>query len=241
MFTDEQLLSVLDGTAHPDLVDAVTQAMEADPALEDRMMALDPLADVIRDAVRPVSANVEPETFVPIAAPPRTAWWPAGLAAAIGGAAVYVTMTLVAADPAKDWMVEVAAYQALYSPQTISEISTTPTQLAQQFDRAGAAIGRPLPAEALSSLSGLSLIRTQILEFEGEAIAQIVFADSSGRPIAFCITQTGAADTRSIEFAERRGMESAAFARGGFEFLLIGGQDAAQIERSAGALQQLFS
>lgn len=140
-------------------------------------------------------------------------------------------------------MQQVAAYQALYSTDTIKTISSTDNELISQLSLAESALSISLPKETLAQIDGLELRRTQMLSYDGQPLAQIVFSDNEGRPIALCIMLTAdAPQSGAVNLVKRQGLESAAFSSGDFGFLLIGPTDASAISRYAheimGALAQ---
>jgi surface antigen len=77
-FTDAQLAAFLDGTLEDDaLLEAIEAAINADPALADRVEALasgdDPAALAVRDAFAPVLSAPVPEKLTQIVAVPESA------------------------------------------------------------------------------------------------------------------------------------------------------------------------
>lgn len=244
-FSDAELMAFLDGTISADRSEAIVAALGTDPALEDRLMALDDLGPVVRDAFeaataeRDLSALAVPATAGP-SKPGMSRPWLA--AAAVALLAITGTLTIFGGGPRVDpWMEQVAAYQALYSEATIAHVAADPADLAGQLDRAAQVLSINLPQAELESVAGLDLVRAQILEFEGRPLAQIVFADQAGQPIAFCIIGTNEAPSdRALSLVALQGMESAAFSSDAHAFFLIGRTDRPAIAGFAADFQAIF-
>ena len=71
-------------------------------------------------------------------------------------------------------MHQVAAYQALYSADTISMVAHSPAEIAEQLARSQAALKIDLNGDTLSKLSGLALKRA-VARVRRTATSQIVF------------------------------------------------------------------
>jgi hypothetical protein len=142
------------------------------------------------------------------------------------------------ADAAPDWRVEVAHYQALYTPETINAINLAPGEAEAQVGRAAAQIGANVPLAELAAHDGLELRRVQVLGFEGAPLAQIVFAHSSGVPVALCLIRTGGKE--QLAMGERLNMASADWAVDGIEYLLIGDISAVDMAAHATRIRDLI-
>lgn len=246
-FTDRELLDFLDGTLPATRQRELTEALLHDPDLETRLMEMDSVAPMVRDAFAGVGNTRTIEKLLPALNTPRKeplAWRPMLIAASVAAAiAVFGTFnTLNRGSEAGGWMQQVAAYQALYSVETIKTVSATQDELIAQLTQAESALNISLPKEALSRLEGLELRRTQMLAFEGQPLAQIVFSDNNGRPIALCILKTDDAPQGDvIQMAQLKGLESAAFSNAGFGYLLIGPTDASTINGLADDIKAVFA
>lgn len=248
-FTDLELVEFLDGRLAGARGDEIVEALSRDPVLETRLMALDGIAPVLQGVFEQVGRTRVRDYILPdirAAIPSPRSWRPTLIAASVAAAvALFGTFNVINRGPdAAHWMQQVAAYQALYSPETIAAVTSTPSDLQAQLAQAETALNITLPKEALQQIEGLELRRTQMLAYQGQPLAQIVFSDMAGRPIALCILMTGDAPQSGVVDADvLEGLQSAAFSNDGFGFLLIGPTDASAIAGYAdeirGALAQI--
>lgn len=242
-FSDTDLRAFLDGTL-PDKKSAqILDALANDPALEDRLMALDDMSVMVADTFKDVKPAQSPRTLVPMQ--PRAANSPKApllLAACVSGLLVvggFFSLTYKNDDVAT-WMQQVAVYQALYSPATIADVAFTEDEVLAQLAKSETALGVDLRATELADVNGLELKRAQLLAFLDQPLAQIVFADAGGVPIALCVFEDTSAPSDGIAYAELEGMQSARFSVGRFSFLLIGPTDDAAIEDYASRIRDIF-
>lgn len=217
-FTDAELQAYLNGdTTNSDAVEA---ALSHDAALESRLMALDTVAPMVAFAFAGVGENRGPATTSqPSSTSQRSLMWPL-LASACIGALILATALWPRQQP-DDWTMQVAAYQALYSRDTIAIVTPDPAALDQQFNHLQTAIGTAPDVAALQSLPGLDLLRAQVLSHEGAPLGQIVFADAEGRPIALCYIAAEAGPHRSGT-STQNGLPGAHFVHAGFAYYLVG-------------------
>lgn len=242
-FSDGELLAFLDGTLSEERSADVITALSGDPALELRLMALDDVAPMVRDTFEAVCEDRVAQVVLP--SPDATTatarpWRPMLMAASLA-AGIAVLGTLAALGPRDaeaGWMDQVAAYQALYSRETIAGVGSPQADLIDQLARAEEALNIVLPKQELLQIAGLELRRAQMLAFEGQPLVQIVFADSAGQPIALCILMTGDAPPEgTLDLAQLHGLQSAAFSDDGFGFIVIGPTDAAAISTYADTIK----
>lgn len=231
-YSDADLLAYLAGTAAEEMSAGIEAALALDPALEDRLMTLDPLASTIGDALDGLGAD---RVTLPAQKQSRRIW-PLAVAACAGAAIVATVVLWPAPQTTRPWMDQVAAYQALYSPATIANVTPTQEGLAAQFAQLDTALGTQLPLDALQTATTLELRRAQILAFENAPLGQIVFADDTGRPVALCLIRTDSPGRDTATF-ELHGLNGAAFTQGGFDYLVIG----ATTRQEAEALANQFS
>lgn len=238
--SDDELREYLEGRAEAEVALRIETAMQSDVALERRLMALDDVGAGVRRDMRatPDDARIariaQASGLSPGAAKakerralPRLAL----VASLLLGLGLGWSGALFSA-PAGDWRVEVAHYQALYTEHTLAGARFDAPEIAAQLARASEKVGAVLPAEALSELAGMELLRAQVLGFDNHPLAQIVYRGESGAPVALCLLRTGAANA-DIEVSELRGMAAASWSSGGVEYLLIGGDDQGWITNRA--------
>ncbi len=229
-FSDEELVAYLDGEADFAPMDDIRRALETDTALQKRLAALDINTAALADAF----GGLEPgHVAIPVAPAPRRRGLVASLAA--GALAAGLAIGYVAGSwnttPDRGWVDYVAAYQALYSHSTLAHVDTTPVAQQAELDRVGAAIGKSIPVGKLTVFPDAEYARAQILSFRGKALIQLAFLTSTGDPLALCIIRTDPEKMTDPEFKELEGLSAASWARSGYAYLLIGGNDAAMIER----------
>ncbi|MFY2825375.1 hypothetical protein [Ruegeria sp. MALMAid1280] len=229
-FSDETLTAYLEGKLEEAEARAIESAVEADPELEQRLMALDPFAPVVQAVFERVPAETPavdlpaPAAVVPVQ--------PAGvglrlLAVAASVAIVAVSATYWATRPEPlGWAAQAAIYQSLYTPVTVASLDSSPQALDEQFAMAEEQLGRSLNRAVLEALPGGELKRAQILSFKGKPLVQVVFADEQGQPFAFCVIRQGeGAPTRDLKQAVLSGLATATWAQDGYGYMLIGARD----------------
>lgn len=238
--SDDELRDYLEGRTTPEAARRLETAMLGDASLERRLMALDDVAAGIRSGMAALpedariariseGAGLSVAPARPVERGPRLLFRLAAsllLGLGLGWGTTQMFM------PADDWRMEVAHYQALYTDHTLSGASFDTPALQAQLARASEMVGTALPPEVLSGLVDMDLVRAQVLGFEDQPLAQIVYRGVGGAPIALCLLRTGAAEA-GIEVSDLRGMAAASWNDRGVEYLLIGGSDQTWIEDRA--------
>ena len=253
-YSDKDLHDYLSGTLEKDVTGALEHALTKDAALEKRLLALDPLSETIPEAFDncPPADRLQSLHQRIASAPAWSAPVPiwkralpfaagAGVAGAIAASALFLTVG-TGPQPEADWHQQVAAYQALYVPDTVLNIEPTWEGLQRQFREAEAAVGLDLQPEVLVDLEPLTLKRAQILGYRGAPLIQIAFSTPDGTPVAFCILKYDEpSGSTQAAYAEMEGLASATWATDTHGFMLIGGEDGAEIKRIAERLVAAFS
>ncbi len=229
-FSDETLKAYLEGNLDEAKATAIEEAVEIDPELEQRLMALDPFAPVVQAVFERVPAEA-PHVDLPdhaAVAPVQPAAGPWRLLAVAASVAVIaVSATFWATRPAPmGWAEQAAIYQSLYAPDTIAGLDNSPQALEKQFAVAEEQLGRSLNRDALEALPGMELKRAQVLSFKGKPLVQVVFADEQGQPFAFCVIRQGdGAPNKELKQAVLSGLATATWARDGYGYMLIGSSE----------------
>lgn len=233
---DELLTAYLDGELSDEDRARVEAALADDADLQARLADLDIPLNTLRDAMDQV-LNEAPH--MPVLPARRTA--PRAVPLAITGGALaagvaigaLLMTSLTPAPKAPGWIDYVAAYQVLYSTETLEAIETDPEMQTAELETVSETVGRSL--NAARSIPGLDFKRAQILGFKGKPLAQLAYLSEGGVPLALCvIASTNDADIKQME---REGLQAASWSDGQFAYLLIGGQDAALIEETARRLK----
>lgn len=252
-YSDKDLQDYLSGTLDKEVAEALEHALSKDSALEKRLLALDPLSETVPEAFdncppadrlqslrQRMATDPAWTARVPVWKRPLAFAAGAGVAGAIVASVLFLAVG-TGPQPMADWHQQVAAYQALYVPDTVLNIEPTSEALQQQFRDAEAAIGLDLQPDVLADLQPLTLKRAQILGYQGAPLIQIAFSTPDGTPVAFCILRydepSGGAKTA---YAEMEGLASATWATNTHGFMLIGGEDEAEIKRIAERLVATF-
>ena len=139
-----------------------------------------------------------------------------------------------------DWRKEAAQHHSLYRSWTIASLSPSEAELVEQVKRASATVGVPIPIEGVSQTGALALKRAQMLGVGDQRLAHVVFAAPGMTPVALWIINRRQgrpvdADEMTLETLMMSGMAAAIWKTDEAEFLLVGGDDRAEIERYARA------
>ncbi|WP_300057640.1 hypothetical protein [uncultured Roseobacter sp.] len=239
--TDEELVAFLDGEDDLAPVAEIARALEQDAALRRRLEAL----QIDRAALRDSFAALQPQPGV---MPDLSALPSAAPGLRIGSLVAAASLALViglgagswlARPAAPGWVDYVAAYQALYSTGTLAHVDQDPVAQQAELDRVAAAIGKTISVDTLGMFPEAQYKRAQILSFGGRALVQLAFTKSTGEPLALCIIRTERQDDAAPRIAEREGLSSARWARGGYDYLLIGGTDTGLVSRLAASFMSM--
>ncbi|MEM9581995.1 MAG: hypothetical protein AAGA08_02675 [Pseudomonadota bacterium] len=225
--TQEDLTAYLDGEASDALVTRIEAELGQNAELQARLAGLELDTAAMRVAAEPLLADA-PQGLVPQPQASRQSktGWAIAASLIIGLGAGYLLFAKPASDK-PDWMAYVAAYQALYVPETLARLDdTAQTDFSYLSDQ----IGRDLSPAAQAN--NLDFKRGQVLGFEDTALIQLAYADASGGPVALCIIRNTSAP-QGLTLTEMEGMQAASWSDGTHAYLLIGGQDADLIAQSA--------
>ncbi|MEM1004754.1 MAG: hypothetical protein AAGK26_05200 [Pseudomonadota bacterium] len=245
-FSDETLLAYLEGNLDADQSRAIEAAVETDaePDLEQRLMALDPFAPAVRQVFETLPAQA-PRVDMPETVPhsDQGGGFVRLVAVAATAAVAAVAITFWATRPAEmGWAQQAAIYQSLYVPQTIASVDTSPATLDRQFAEAEAVLGRSLNRDTLEALPGLNVKRAQILSFKGKPLIQVVFANEQGQPFAFCVIRQGPqAPNKDIRQAVLSGLATATWAADGYGYMVLGNDAQTNLRPELEVLASTFS
>lgn len=240
-YTQVDLCAYIDGSASEELARSIETDMARDPDLEDRLLALDPLAEPVRNAFAEVSTP-DPAGFLPAsgdAGPEEQRFFrkimPLSAAACVGALLAFGLFFMSSED--QTWRMQVANYQALYTFDTVSGPVGSDLERAQQTANAGLKIGLQDLDKITARAKDLTHVRTQILQVNGVPLVQIVFRTADGTPIALCgLPRDGSAGSDAVTVGTMAQMASAAFETEHHSWLLIGSGDEGFISENA----QLF-
>jgi anti-sigma factor RsiW len=125
-----------------------------------------------------------------------------------------------AAESEDGWRASVAEYMALYTPQTLENLSSDPQSHAEQLASVGAQLGLSLDPRIVT-LPGAEFRRAQILDYENLLIGQLTYLDPRHGPLALCIT-TSKEGLVKLSSEERMGLNVVYWSNNLHAFMLIG-------------------
>lgn len=232
-FSDQELISYLDGERDLTRYDEIRDALEESDELKKRLESLRLDTRAIAEAFNTLSAKQTPPALLNTNMDSS----PRGVQIASVGAMLFVLGALLgwyaAPAPISGWKDYVAAYQALYTNSTLSHSIRSDAFKQKELKRVTAAIGKSVKLAKLKLAKELDYKRAQILGYQGSALVQLAFLTSTGQPMALCIIRTKHTNHRDIEVRRLENMSSANWRSGGYAYLLIGGNDDLMVQRIA--------
>ncbi|KPZ11322.1 anti-sigma factor family protein [Pseudomonas syringae group genomosp. 3] len=88
-----------------------------------------------------------------------------------------------------NWRGSVAQYMALYTAQTLDGLEEGSPRQTEQLARVGEQLGVALTPERVG-MEGASLRRAQVLRYDNDLIAQLVYLDDRQQPLALCFVKS---------------------------------------------------
>ena len=230
-FSDEELVAYLDGEGEYAPIDKIKVALQTDPDLAKRLNALRVDTPIITQGLNACLDKSKKPAFH-LAQPAKTRWVMPAIAASFLVALLAFSggqYWLEAEE--REWKDYVAAYQFLYTTNTLSSVQNSDLVKQQELDRVGAAIGKEISVSQVAEFSEVEYKRAQVLAYKGKALIQLTFLSSTGKPIALCILRTSKRENKTVEFSQLEGMRAASWKSDDYDYLLIGGEDEMLIER----------
>lgn len=132
------------------------------------------------------------------------------------------------------WRGAVAQYMALYTAQTLEGMDETATAQARQLARVGAQLNLTLTPERVR-LPGAELRRAQVLRYDADLIAQLVYQDLEGGPLALCFVRSQQ-PVQAPAFEVREGLNVLYWANGEHAWMLAGRQPMQVLQTQWGGL-----
>ncbi len=131
---------------------------------------------------------------------------------------LFVRWNKVEADDG--WRASVAEYMALYTPQTLDNLTADPDSHIAQLRSVGEQLGLPLTLDVVA-LPGAEFRRAQILDYDGVLIGQLTYLDPRHGPLALCIT-AAKSGRAALASEERMGLNVVYWSSPTHAFMLIG-------------------
>lgn len=228
--SDELLVAYLDGELDPEQRQLIDNLLGIDAAVTARVEQLKrghlpfkAAFDSVLDQAPTARLQAMLDALSPAPAPALSRRRFLAVAASFAVAGVVADrlfMTWPRPEPGSGWRASVAEYMALYTPQTLENLSTDPESHIAQLGLVGRQLGLPLSPAAIS-LPGAEFRRAQILDYDGVLIGQLTYLDPRHGPLALCIT---AAKKGAVAMAteQRRGLNVVFWSSPTHAFMLIG-------------------
>lgn len=247
--SDELLVAYLDGELDAQQRQRVAEQIRQDPVIAARL-------DVLQRADLPFKAAFDSlldqapserlqamlKTLPPTATPAMSRRGFLAVAASFAVAGVIADrlfLNLHHAEPGQGWRASVAEYMALYTPQTLENLSIDPASHIAQLNAVGKQLGLPLtPGDV--SLPGAEFRRAQILDYDGVLIGQLTYLDPRHGPLALCITASRNG-TVAMATEQRRGMNVVYWSSSSHGFMLIGRNSFEALRQMAQSVERLAS
>lgn len=147
--------------------------------------------------------------------------------------------TQQAGEQKPGWREAAARYVALFSKETLEGMPRNPEQREANLRRLETALGLPLGEDRLAAAE-LSFQGTQLLQLEGEPLAQISYLHDGRTPVALCIIRSSNPPAAPVE-EKRHGLNVVHWVAGGYGFMLIGDVSENELARMADMFRRRFS
>jgi len=129
-----------------------------------------------------------------------------------------------------------AQYMSLYSAETLLDVDSSPSVIAQGIQRTAQDIGLKVNEQQLA-LAGAELKMVRMLRYDSTAIAQIVWLHADFGPLALCISPLEKAIVTDIKNEQRHSMNIAWWNDSDYQYVLIGRTPSKALTASARQLQ----
>jgi anti-sigma factor RsiW len=242
---DAELAALIDNELDPDARSRLLASLEEDTALRKRYERLQEtdglvtrtLDDLLRSApldrlraampkaeASPIARRRSGRTVLPFAAGIVVGFMAAGIAA-------WAALTFAPQEEREDWRTAVGEYMQLYTNQTFALEDAALSSQEKKLSAIGEKLKLLLAPETLA-IPGLRFSAAQLLEYDGAPLAEIVYVNSQGAPVLFCII-SGAGSDSGTQSETRGDLSLASWSKGGRGYLVIGRLPVQQIAELA--------
>jgi anti-sigma factor RsiW len=253
-FNDEELVAYLDGEAEFAPMDAIKAALVTDESLANRLNNLKFDKEALSRSMETIAENAKKhkplpdflsETAVAQQKPQvlKSAnsnssslfegWQKIAAVALLAVAIGWCAKSFSSVNNLQNWHNYVAAYQALYSKETLASINQTEETSSKQLEHVTGVLGKKIELTQLTNVKGLNYKRAQILGFKGQPLIQLAFLSDEGKPVALCIIKASNNGQTKVINDVQQGLKAAHWKKGEYEYLLIGSNDAELIKSAA--------
>ncbi|WP_395608660.1 anti-sigma factor family protein [Pseudomonas sp. B22129] len=243
---DELLVAYLDGELDADQQRLIARQIQADPDLAARLEALqciglpfktafDSMLDQAPAGRLQAMLNALPPTQT--ATLSRRSFLAVAASFAVAGViADRLFLSWPHTESGQGWRASVAEYMALYTPQTLENLSADPASHLAQLSSVGAQLGLPLSIASVN-LPGAEFRRAQILDYDSVLIGQLTYLDPRHGPLALCITASKKG-AQPMATEQRRGMNVVFWSNPSHAFMLIGRNAFEDLHIMAGSVEK---
>lgn len=245
-FSDEELVSFLDGECDGELAAEISLALETDTQLQQRLQKLDLNIEDLRTGLDTLLAHAPKPELIESTQPqdmPRvqdnqkrrlmrhfTQIAALLLAGFIGYSLQFLQPATIAPAKKAGWIDMVVNYQQLYSKKTLSFAAPDPDKARANLAALSKELGREINFDTATSRSDIALKQTSLLSYNGKPLVQMAYLSKTGTPLALCIIKSKKQGDAPPKYQSRSNMQMAVWRKDGYAYLLIGGQDPKLIE-----------
>jgi anti-sigma factor RsiW len=249
---DGELVALIDNELDQDARRRLLERLEEDEALRGRYETLRKTSAPIADALDGLLATAPLDRLraaIPIEEAPRIVSWSfratvlravaAGLVVSFlaAGIGAWTALRFAAQDDREDWRSAVVEYMQLYTNETFALDDSDLSSEVKKLRAIGDKLKVQLTPDTLS-MPGLLFKTAQLLSYDAAPLAEIVYVDSQGAPVLFCI-HGAQADMQPQ--SERRGdLSLTSWNNGGRGYLVIGRLPEQQIVDLAQTFERRF-
>ncbi|EOI3504673.1 anti-sigma factor family protein [Cronobacter dublinensis] len=255
-WSDEAIVAWLDGEMNDADAQRFQAQMAQDAALAGRVAELSVNTDAIRQAFAPLLDDAPlsrmQQRLEAVTAPaprqPRASGVSrrALIAASVGfltlgaGFGYWLGPAATLPDGSEKIRDLEAQYMSLYSAETLLDADTSPAALARGLQRAAQDLSLPVQAAQLM-LQDAELKMVRMLRYDAQPIAQIAWLHAQYGPMALCISREDKPGDMALASERRHGMNLVWWRRHGYQFVFIGRNPAALLEKTARQFTHLLA
>ncbi len=127
------------------------------------------------------------------------------------------------------WVEDIAAYQALYTRETLSLPTPDDKRFGVQMARVSKALGQKIVAPEFDTPKA-DVKYARMYAIDGLPLAQIAYLPEKGEPFSICMMKTDVAD-HEPRYMKARGLNVATWRHKGIAYVFVGAVDRAEMDR----------
>jgi anti-sigma factor RsiW len=240
--SEDRLLAYVDGLLSSEEAARLEQELASDAEARMTVEALRATALPFRDAVKTlidvpdltaIAARIDADGGRRRATVLRFARIAALVCLFFGAGVLAGHYALPPAQPEKTqwarWVEDIAAYQALYTRETLSLPTPDDKRFGVQMARVSKALGQKIVAPEFHELKA-DYKYARIYAIDGLPLAQIAYLPDRGAPFSICMMKTDVAD-HEPRYMKARGMNVATWRYKGIAYVFVGDVERAEMDR----------